>query len=155
MIEQIESQLPADLLRSRADLVYEHTRPRLGQFAHSQQFVLDAAVAFAWSSHLVFSAALRSPRRLRSHADRDCSLLLFSVSINHDRKPMAPCNQSIKNRSLLTSTAKWTKLRRPRNESYQGQPLLKLKNRDLEIEITNLQGQLQETRNRSPACCRS
>ncbi|MCC6511426.1 MAG: efflux RND transporter periplasmic adaptor subunit, partial [Pirellulaceae bacterium] len=146
VIEQIESQLPSDLLRSRADLVYEHTaRALANSLTHNNLFLMPLWRGLGRATWFFRGSALPKTVAILTLV-AVAMLLLFLVRINHDLEANGTL-QPVEQKQVFAHVDGEVE------EVYvdhgtvvtAGQPLVKLRNRDLEIEITNLQGQLDET----------
>ncbi len=146
VIEQIESQLPADLLRSRADLVYEHTARALSNsLTHNNLFLMPLWRALGRATWFFRGSALPKTVAILTLVAVGL-LLMFLIPINLDLEANGTV-QPVEQKQVFAHVDGEIVdvLVDHGSEVKAGQPLVKLRNRDLEIEITNLQGQLQET----------
>lgn len=147
VIEQIESQLPADLLRSRADLVYEHTaRALANSLTHNNLFLMPLWRSLGRATWFFRGSALPKTVAILT-LTAVALLLLFLVQINHDLEANGTLQPVDQKQVFAHVDGEVDEVYVDHGDKVvKGQPLLKLKNRDLEIEITNLQGQIQETK---------
>lgn len=146
VIEQIESQLPGDVLRSRADLVFEHTaRALANSLTHNNLFLMPVWRALGRATWFFRGSAL--PKTLAILGLVVASLLLlFLVQINLDLEANGTL-QPIEQKQVFAHVdgeveAVFVDHGTP---VKAGQKLVQLRNRDLEVEIASLEGQLQET----------
>ena len=146
VIEQIESQLPADLLRSRVDLVYEHTARALSNsLTHNNLFLMPLWRALGRATWFFRGSALPKTTAILSLITV-VLLLLFLVQINLDLEANGSL-QPIEQKQVFAHVDGEVQEVYVDHGSVvkAGQPLLQLRNRELEVEIASLQGQLQET----------
>lgn len=146
VIEQIESQLPADVLRSRVDLVYEHTaRALANSLTHHNLFLMPLWRALGRATWFFRGSALPKTVAILS-AIATALLLLFLVRINLDLEASGTL-QPIEQKQVFAHVDGEVEAVYVDHgtEVKAGQPLLQLRNRDLEVEVASLQGQLQET----------
>ncbi|MGN6133031.1 MAG: efflux RND transporter periplasmic adaptor subunit [Aureliella sp.] len=146
VIEQIESQLPADLLRSRVDLVYEHTaRALANSLTHNNLFLMPLWRTLGRATWFFRGSAL--PKTLAVLTLVAVALLLMLlVQINLDLEANGTL-QPIEQKQVFAHVDGEVEAVFVDHGSVvkAGDPLVQLRNRDLEVEITSLQGQLQET----------
>lgn len=146
VIEQIESQLPADILRSRADLVYEHTARALSNsLTHNNLFLMPVWRALGRATWFFRGSALPKTVAILT-LSAIALLLLFLVQINLDLEANGSLQPVEQKQVFAHVDGEVEEVYVDHGSKVKaGQKLLKLRNRDLEIEITNLRGQLDET----------
>ena len=146
VIEQIESQLPADLLRSRVDLVYEHTaRALANSLTHNNLFLMPLWRTLGRATWFFRGSALPKTMAVLT-AVTVVLLLMFLVNINLDLEANGTL-QPIEQKQVFAHVDGEVEAVYVDHGDHvkAGQELVKLRNRDLELEIANLEGQLQET----------
>ncbi len=147
VIEQIESQLPSEILRSRVDLVYEHTARALSNaLTHNNLFLMPVWRALGRATWFFRGSALPKTLAILSLVALGL-LLLFIVRINLDLEANGSL-QPIEQRQVFAHVdGEVVDVKVDHGSVVKaGQPLVQMRNRDLEIEITGLQGQLEEAR---------
>ncbi len=147
IIEQIESQVPPDALRSRCDLVYEHAARALNNsMAHSDLFLMPLWRFLGRVTWLFRGSAF--PKTMTVLALVTLGLLaLFLVRINLDMEANGKLQPTLQQQVFAHVEGEVEEVYVDHSDIVkQGQPLLKLRNRELEIEITDLQGQLDAAR---------
>lgn len=146
VIEQIESQLPADLLRSRADLVYEHTaRALANSLTYNHLFLMPVWRTLGRATWFFRGSAMPKTVAVLS-AVAIALALLFLVQINLDLEANGTL-QPIEQKQVFAHVDGEVEqvFVDHGTQVKAGQPLVQLRNRDLEVEIATLQGQLHET----------
>jgi len=146
VIEQIESQISTDVLRSRADLVYEHTaRALANSLTHSNLFLMPVWRALGRATWFFRGSAL--PRTLAILGVTLAVLLgMFLWHINLDLEANGTLQPSDQMQVFAHVDGEVEAVFVDHGAVVKaGQPLVQLRNRDLEVEIASLQGQLQET----------
>lgn len=147
IVEQIESQVPPDALRSRCDLVYEHTARALNNsMSHSDLFLMPLWRFLGRATWLFRGSAF--PKTMTVLALVTVLLLaLFLVQINLDLEANGTLQPTLQRQVFAHVEGEVEEVYVDHSDEVkQGQPLLKLRNRELEIEITDLQGQLDAAR---------
>lgn len=146
VIEQIESQLPADLLRSRADLVYEHTaRALANSLSYNNLFLMPVWRTLGRATWFFRGSAL--PKTVAVLTAVAVALLaMFLIRINLDLEANGTLQPVEQKQVFAHVDGEVEKVFVDHGSVVKaGQPLVQLRNRDLEVEIATLQGQLQET----------
>lgn len=146
IVEQIESQVPPDALRSRCDLVYEHAARALNNsMSHSDLFLMPVWRFLGRATWLFKGSAFPKTMTVLSLVMVGL-LALFLVRINLDLEANGTLQPKIQQQVFAHVDGEIEEVYVDHgDEVTQGQPLVKLRNRELEIEITDLQGQLEET----------
>ncbi len=147
IIEQIESQVPPDALRSRCDLVYEHAARALNNsMAHSDLFLMPLWRFLGRATWLFRGSAF--PKTMTVLALVTLALLaLFLIHINLDMEANGKLQPTLQQQVFAHVEGEVEEVYVDHSDVVkQGQPLLKLRNRELEIEIADLQGQLDAAR---------
>jgi hypothetical protein len=145
IVEQIESQVPADALRSRCDLVYEHAARALNNsMIHSDLFLMPVWRFLGRAMWLFKGSAL--PKTLTVLTLIAVALLaLFLVQINLDLEANGSLQPTLHKQIFAHVDGEVEEVYVDHaDEVKAGQPLVKLRNRELEIEITDVQGQLEQ-----------
>lgn len=146
VIEQIESQLPADLLRSRADLVYEHTaRALANSLSYNNLFLMPVWRTLGRATWFFRGSAL--PKTVAVLTAVAVALLaMFLIRINLDLEANGTLQPVEQKQVFAHVDGEVEKVFVDHGSVVKaGQPLVQLRNRDLEVEMATLQGQLQET----------
>ncbi len=146
IVEQIESDIPAEIFKARVDLVYEHgTRAIANARSHSNLFLMPLWRALGRATWVLRARTL--PKTI-AVVGLVLVVILALVFIKKDfnleaegtllpverREVFAPIDGEVID--VLVD----------HNKSVQeGEPLVRLRNRDLEIQITEVTGQLQTT----------
>ncbi len=147
IIEQIESQVAPDALRSRCDLVYEHAARALNNsMSHSDLFLMPVWRFLGRATWLFRGSAF--PKTMTVLALVAVALLaLFLVRINLDLEANGTLQPAVQRQVFAHVDGEVEEVYVDHGDQVkQGQPLLKLRNRELEIEIADLQGQLDAAR---------
>lgn len=144
--EQIESQIATEDMRSRCDLVYEHAARALNNsMVHSDLFLMPVWRFLGRATWMFKGSAL--PKTLAVLALVVAAVLaMVFIKINHDLEANGSLQPTIKRQVFAHVDGEVEEVYVDHGDSVVvGQPLVKLRNRQLEIEITGLQGQLEET----------
>lgn len=147
IVEQIESQVPNEVMRSRVDLVYEHTARALNNsMSHSDLFMMPVLRAISRATWLFRGSAF--PKTMTVLALVGAVLLaMFLIHINMDLESNGSLQPVIQHQVFAHVDGEVKDVFVDHGETVKaGQLLLTLQNRDLEIEITSLEGQRDETR---------
>lgn len=146
IVEQIESDLPADVFRARVDLVYEHgTRAIANSLMHSNLFLMPV-----WKT-LGKTANLFRGRTLPKTAAVLGALLVVGLGL-----VLVPLELQLEAEGRLEPDARREVFAPIDGEVIEvlvdhsaavdvGTPLVKLRNRQLELEMTELLGQIRTT----------
>ncbi len=147
IVEQIESQVPPDALRSRCDLVYEHAARALNNsITHSDLFLMPVWRFLGRATWLFRGSAF--PKTMTVLALATIGLLaMFLIRINLDMEANGALQPLLQEQVFAHVEGEVeTVFVDHGDEVKQGQPLVKLRNRELEIQKTDLEGQLLATR---------
>ena len=146
IIEQIESQVTNEDLRSRCDLVYEHTARALSNsIDHSDLFLMPVWRFLGRATWLFRGSAL--PKTSAVLAIIGTILLcMFLININLDLEADGQLIPKVQKQIFAHVDGEVEEVYVDHGDTVKkGDPLVKLRNRELEIEITGLQGQIDET----------
>ncbi len=149
IIEQIETQLDRSTLQGRADLVYEHScRAISNSMAHSNLFLmplwkfLDRATWMLRGSALPKSLAILGLLTVAAVA-------AFLVPIDFDLKGNGSLQPIVQKDIFAHVDGEIDAVHISSGSKVQeGQPVITMKNRDLEVEILNLSGQWKQALSR-------
>ncbi|MFO1066115.1 MAG: biotin/lipoyl-binding protein [Pirellulales bacterium] len=145
VVEQIESQLPADLLRARVDLVYEHTaRALANSLTYNHLFLMPVWRTLGRATWFFRGSAL--PKTMAVLTLVALALIaMFIIPINLDLEANGTL-QPVDQRQVFAHVDGEVEDVYVDHGSIvkQGQPLVKLRNRDLELEIENISGELNK-----------
>jgi hypothetical protein len=147
IIEQIESQVASDVLRSRCDLVYEHAARALSNsMSHSELFLMPVWKLLGRGMWLFRGSAL--PKTMAVLSLITIGLLaMFLIRINLDLEANGSLKPKVQRQVFAHVDGEIDEVYVDHGDNVvAGQPLVKLRNRELEIEATGLQGQLDEVR---------
>ncbi len=146
IVEQIESQVPTEVLRSRCDLVYEHAARALNNsLSHSDLFMMPVLKALTRATWLFRGSAFPKTMTVLT-LSAIVLLAMLIIRINLDLEANGSL-QPVVQRQVFAHVDGEVEdvLVDHGSEVKAGDLLARLKNRDLEIEITSLEGQAQET----------
>lgn len=146
IVEQIESQIPTEVLRSRVDLVYEHTARALSNsLTHNNLFLMPLWRALGRASWFFKGSTL--PKTLTVLGLITAGLLaLFLVKIKLDLEANGSLQPVVQRQVFAHVDGEVDTVYVKHGEQVKaGQPLVKLRNRDLDISIAELEGNLQRT----------
>ncbi len=144
IIEQIESQVPPDALRSRCDLVYEHAARALNNsMSHSDLFLMPLWRFLGRATWLFRGSAF--PKTMTVLTLSAIALAaLFLVQINLDREANGELQPTVQEQVFAHVEGEVEQVFVDHGDEVKaGEPLVKLRNRELEIEATDLKGQLE------------
>ena len=147
IVEQIESQVPPDAMRSRCDLVYEHAARALNNsMTHSDLFLMPLWRFLGRATWLFRGSAF--PKTMTVLAIATVVLLaLFLVQINLDLEANGALQPTLQEQVFAHVEGEVETVFVDHGDQVtRGQPLVKLRNRELEIQITDLKGQLDAAR---------
>lgn len=146
IVEQIESDLPAEVFHARVDLLYEHgTRAIANSLSHSNLFLMPVWRTLGKTSSLFKGRALpKTIAALVALSAVTLGLIFVPMELQLEaegklepdvrREVFAPIDGEVI--EVLADHASMVRA---------GQPLVKLRNRQLEMEMTELLGQIQTT----------
>lgn len=143
IIEQIESDLPRDILEPRVDLVYEHaSRAIANSLDHRNIFLMPVFKAIGKTA--VITKARNLPKTLLAAA---VILTLIGVLFFIPARLMISAEgtlEPVEKKSVFVSVGGSVSevLVSDKSIVTKGQPLIRLKNFELEAELTQLRGQL-------------
>lgn len=146
IVEQIESDLPAEIFHSRVDLVYEHgTRAIANSRAHTNLFLMPL-----WRTlgRLTWVLRARTLPKTIAVLALITGIVLGLIFIPKDFNLEAEGTLIPEARRQIFAAIDGEVidvLVDHRDQVKAGQELIRLRNRDLEIQMTDLQGQLQTT----------
>lgn len=147
IVEQIESQVSQEDLRARCDLVYEHAARALNNsMTHSDLFLMPLWRFLGRATWLFKGSAL--PKTLTVLSLITAALLaMFLIKINHDLEANGTLEPTIKRQVFAHVNGEVEEVYVDHGQEVEaGMPLVKLRNRELEVEITGLLGQIDETK---------
>lgn len=147
IVEQIESQVSPEDLRARCDLVYEHAARALNNsLTYSDLFLMPVWRSLGRAMWLFKGSALPKTMAVLSLITI-ILLAMFLININHDLEAKGSLEPKIKRQVFAHVEGEVEEVYVDHGDEVKaGQPLLKLRNRELEVEITGLQGQIDETK---------
>lgn len=146
IIEQIESQVPAETLRARCDLVYEHTaRALCNSMTHSELFLMPVWRFLGRAMWLFRGSAL--PKTTAVLTLLTIGLLaMFLIKIDLDMEANGTLKPVEQNQVFAHVDGEIVEVMVDHSDVVEaGQPLVRLRNRELEIQATELRGQFDET----------
>jgi len=146
IVEQIETQVPNEVMRSRVDLVYEHTARALNNsMSHSDLFMMPVLRAITRATWLFRGSAF--PKTMTVLALIGAVLLaMLLIHINMDLEANGSLQPVVQHQMFAHVDGEVKDVFVDHGETVKaGQLLVTLQNRDLEIEITSLKGQRDET----------
>ena len=146
IVEQIESQVSSEDLRSRCDLVYEHAARALNNsLLHNDLFLMPVWRFLGRATWMFKGSAL--PKTLAV-----LSLILIGIlamlviRIDHDLEATGTLEPKLKKQVFAYINGEVVDVLVDHGDEVEkGQKLVQLINRDLEAEIENLTGQTNET----------
>ncbi len=147
IVEQIESQVSPEALRSRCDLVYEHAARALNNsMAHTDLFLMPLWRLLGRGMWLFKGSAF--PKTMAVLTLITVGLLaMFLVKIDHDLEANGTLQPTIQRQVFAHIDGEVEDvLVKHGQEVTAGEKLVILRNRDLEIEMTQIEGELQKTR---------
>ncbi len=146
IIEQIETQVPMEVLRSRTDLVYEHAARALNNsLSHNNLFLMPVWRALGRATWFFRGSAL--PKTIAVISLITIGLLaLFLVKINLDLEANGTLQPILQRQVFAHVDGEVETVFVDHGDTVKaGDPLVKLRNRDLDISIKDLEGKRDET----------
>ncbi|QDT08345.1 efflux RND transporter periplasmic adaptor subunit [Planctomycetes bacterium K23_9] len=147
IIEQIESDIPADIFRDRCNLVYEHgTRAIANSRAHTNLFLMPVWRTLGHATWMIRARTLpKTLGILALIAAVICGLVFiqkdFTLEAEGTLQPLA--RQQI----FAAIDGEVMKVHVDHNDTVKiGDPLVTLRNREIEYQITDLLGQIYTTK---------
>ena len=146
IVEQIESDLPADIFHSRVDLVYEHgTRAIANSRSHTNLFLMPL-----WRTlgRMTWVLRARTLPKTLAVLGLITGIILGLIFIPKEFNLEAEGTLIPEARRQIFAAIDGEVIEvlvDHRDQVKVGQELVRLRNRDMEIQLTDLQGQLQTT----------
>lgn len=146
IVEQIESQITPDDLRARCDLVYEHAARALNNsMTHSDLFLMPVWRFLGRAMWLFKGSALPKTMAILSLITIGLLAMIF-IPINHDLEANGSLQPKTKRQVFAHINGEVQKVHVDHGANVsKDDPLVSMINRDLTQEITNVEGQIQET----------
>ena len=146
IIEQIETQLERTTLQNRADLVYEHScRALSNSMAHSNLFMMPVWKFLDRATWMLRGSALPKTLAMLGLITIAAVAACF-VPIDFDLKGNGQLQPLVQKDIFAHVDGEIEKvLVTQGTEVRAGEPVVKMKNRDLEVEILNLRGQSNQS----------
>ena len=146
IVEQIESAIPTEVFRARVDLVYEHgTRAIANSLSHTNLFLMPLWRTLGRATWVLRARTL--PKTLAVVGLLTALALgLIFIPLNFDLEAEGTLKPEQRRQVFAPIDGEVVDvLVDHRSEVAAGQEMIRLRNRDLEIQLTELQGQLQTT----------
>ncbi|MFN3191346.1 MAG: efflux RND transporter periplasmic adaptor subunit [Aureliella sp.] len=146
IVEQIESQITTEDLQSRCDLVYEHAARALNNsMSHSDLFLMPLWKLLGRAMWLFRGSTL--PKTMAVISLITLGLLaMILIRIDHDLEANGSLEPSLKRQVFAHVNGEVEQVFVDHGDQVSvGDPLIKLRNRELDIQIVELQGQIDET----------
>ncbi len=146
IIEQIETTVPIEVLRSRADLVFEHTARALNNsLTYNNLFLMPVWRALGRATWFFRGSAL--PKTMAVLTLLTIGLLaMFLVKINLDLEANGTLQPILQRQVFAHVDGEVETVYVDHGDTVKtGDPLVKLRNRDLDISIKDLEGKRDET----------
>lgn len=146
IVEQIESDIPAEVFHARCDLVYEHgTRAMANSLAHTNLFLMPVWRALGRATWVLRARTL--PKTLAVVGLITALVLgLIFVKIDFDLETDGTLLPEAKRDVFATIDGEVIDVRVEHNSIVQaGDELIRLRNPEIEIEMADLQGQILTT----------
>jgi multidrug efflux pump subunit AcrA (membrane-fusion protein) len=146
IVEQIESSLDKDTLQGRIDLVYEHSARALSNsLVHNDLFLMPVWRALSRATWMFRGSAL--PKTLAILGTALAALIgMFLIKIDFDLKGNGILKPVVERQVFAHVDGEIDQVLVEHGSVVRAnQPLVTLKNRDLEQQIADLQGQLEVT----------
>jgi len=147
IVEQIETELPHNIVAPRVDLVYEHsTRALANSMDHSNLFLMPVWRALGRASWVVRGRTL--PKTLTIAALLLVAVLVltffqksFYLKAKGSLQPTIKREVFVAERGLVTAVHV-----KDQDTVKKGQVLVELENKELEVQLVDVLGELQSTR---------
>ncbi len=146
IVEQIESDLPADVFRARVDLLYEHgTRAIANSLSHSNLFMMPVWRTLGKTSSLFKGRLLpKTVAVLVGLAAVTIGLIFIPMELELEAE--GKLEPDIRREVFAPIDGEVIEVLADHGSTVvAGQPLVKLRNRQVEMEITELLGEIQTT----------
>lgn len=146
IVEQIESQVDSETLRSRCDLVYEHAARALNNsMSHNDLFLMPLWRTLGRATWMFKGSALPKTTAVLTLIAVAIAAM-FLIRIDLDLEANGVLQPKMQQQVFAHTDGEVEEVYVDHAQQVvAGQPLLKLKNRELEIQKTELIGQLEET----------
>lgn len=146
IIEQIESQIPTALLKARCDLVYEHTARALNNsLTHSDLFLMPVWKFLGRMTWLFRGSAFPKTMTVITLAAIGLAAM-FIVQIDFNLKSNGALKPVVEGQVFSHENGEIDQVLVDHGDEVQaGQPLVVLRNRELEIEHKRLVGEREQT----------
>jgi multidrug efflux pump subunit AcrA (membrane-fusion protein) len=146
IIEQIESQIPTALLKARCDLVYEHTARALNNsLTHSDLFLMPVWKFLGRMTWLFRGSAFPKTMTVLTLAAIGLAAM-FIVQIDFNLKSNGALKPVVEGQVFSHENGEIDQVLVDHGDEVQaGQPLVVLRNRELEIEHKRLVGEREQT----------
>lgn len=146
IIEQIESQVPTETLKARCDLVYEHTARALNNsISHSDLFLMPVWKFLSRITWLFRGTAF--PKTMTVLSLLAVGLIaMFLIKIDFNLKANGALKPVIQRQVFSHENGEIEEVLVDHGDMVEeGQPLVRLRNRDLEVEYKRLSGEREQT----------
>ncbi|MBX3420414.1 MAG: biotin/lipoyl-binding protein [Pirellulaceae bacterium] len=146
IVEQIESQISTETLRTRCDLVYEHAARALSNsISHSDLFLMPLWKFLSRLTWLFRGSAF--PKTMTVLSLLTVGLLaMFLVRIQFNLKANGVLKPLVERQVFSHENGEIEQVLVDHGDTVvAGQPLVILRNRELEVEYKRLQGELEQT----------
>ncbi|WP_146396211.1 HlyD family efflux transporter periplasmic adaptor subunit [Planctomycetes bacterium CA13] len=146
IVEQIESNIPEDVFHARCDLVYEHgTRAIANSMTHSNLFLMPVWRAIGRATWVLRARTL--PKTLGVLALITGILLgLYFFPKDFNLEAEGTLTPEVRREIFAPIDGEVIEVLVDHNKPVQaGQELIRLRNRDMEIQLTDIEGQIQTT----------
>lgn len=146
IVEQIESEIPAEIFHSRCDLVYEHgTRAIANSIAHTNLFLMPVWRTLGRATWVLKARTL--PKTLAVVGLIAAVILgLVFIPMDFTLEAEGTLQPETRREIFAAIDGEVIDVLVDHNDLVTaGQPLVELRNRDLEVELTDLQGQIHTT----------
>ncbi len=146
IVEQIESDLPAEIFRARVDLVYEHgTRAIANSLSHSNLFLMPLWRILGKTSNLFRGRTLpKTIAALTALAAVTLGLIFIPMELQLEAE--GKLEPQVRREVFAPIDGEEIEVLADHSRSVKaGDPLIRLRNRQIEMEMTELIGQIQTT----------
>jgi len=146
IVEQIESNIPPDIFHARCDLVYEHgTRALANSMAHSNLFLMPLWRALGRATWVLRARTLPKTVAVLTLITAIVLGLIF-IPKNFNLEAEGTLTPEIRREVFAPIDGEVIEVLVDHNKPVKkGQELIRLRNRDMEIQVTDVEGQIQTT----------
>ncbi len=146
IIEQIESQIPSDTLRARCDLVYEHAaRAMNNSLSHSDLFMMPVWKFLSRMTWLFRGTAFPKTMTVLTLAAIGLAAM-FLIQIDFNLKANGALKPVAERQVFSHENGEVIDVKVDQGDGVlAGQELVTLRNRDLEVELERLSGEMLQT----------